>query len=226
MLAVLVVVLLAASCEAFRSAHDFTRSSTSANMFNFSNLQLPSFSKAKAPTISASELKSKIIAESKGTSNGIKATPTQREAIAGLVASLEKLNKSKKPAASPLIDGVWKLAYTTNEGSSAGKIGPFVGEVLQIVNYADTKYVNDVKLLGGALQASLTADWDVLGADKWQVNFRTLALKVLGVKVSDKPFGNVSGIWRMTYIDENMRVLYAQGGKNTVKENVYVLVKE
>jgi hypothetical protein len=44
--------------------------------------------------------------------------------------------------------------------------------------------------------------------------------------VSDKPFGNVNGIWRMTYIDQNMRVLYAIGGKNTVKENVYVLIKE
>jgi len=34
------------------------------------------------------------------------------------------------------------------------------------------------------------------------------------------------GIWRMTYLDESMRILYAQGGKNTVAENIYILSKE
>ena len=34
-----------------------------------------------------------------------------------------------------------------------------------------------------------------------------------------------AGIWRTTYLDEDFRILYATGGKNTVKENVYILTK-
>ena len=49
---------------------------------------------------------------------------------------------------------------------------------------------------------------------------------ILQMKAAGKlgPFGTV-GTWHMSYLDDNMRILYAIGGKNTVVENVYILTK-
>ena len=51
--------------------------------------------------------------------------------------------------------------------------------------------------------------WDNLDDKKWQVKFQGIELKVLGIPVTNKPLDAV-GIWRMTYIDEDLRILYAQ----------------
>ena len=122
------------------------------------------------------------------------------------------------------------LVYTTNGGSSAGKLGPFVGEVEQLIRIAgrdeaDADYINYVRIGGGAVEGALTATWDVLTEDKWQVNFESVKFKVLGFTLADKELSAV-GIWRMTYLDDDFRILYAAGGKNVPKENIYILAKE
>jgi len=122
------------------------------------------------------------------------------------------------------------LVYTTNGGSSAGKLGPFVGEVEQLIRIAgrdeaDADYINYVRIGGGAVEGALTATWDVLSEDKWQVNFESVKFKVLGFTLADKELSAV-GIWRMTYLDDDFRILYAAGGKNVPKENIYILAKE
>ena len=133
---------------------------------------------------------------------------------------------------SPKLDGVWDLVFTTNDGSSAGKIGPFVGDVQQDITLQDQAYVNYVSL--GPVLAFLGATWENIGSNKWKVIFVDISLKVLGIQLLNKKFPeNTTGIWRMTYLDDDFRVLYAAGGKTDTAtknkdgktENIYILGK-
>lgn len=176
----------------------------------------------KAPKVDVTDVKDKIKKLAKGTQNGIKASENAREEIAELVTQLERVSKDSKLTTSPLMEGDWNLVYTTNEGSSAGKIGPLVGDVVQNVNLADGVYLNYVRLPG--IEGALTASWDVLPKNQWRVKFEQIKFSIFGIKVVEKPLGAV-GTWRFTYLDEDLRILYAAGGKNTAKENVYILSK-
>ena len=134
---------------------------------------------------------------------------------------------------SPKLDGSWDLLFTTNDGSSAGKIGPFVGAVQQDIALGNQAYINYVKL--GPVLAFLGATWENLGNNKWKVIFVDISLKILGIQLINKKFpGNTAGIWRMTYLDDDFRVLYAAGGKTDTAtknkdgkvENIYILKKK
>ena len=175
------------------------------------------------------DIKTEIKALAKGTSNGISASNEVRENISQLVAELEAANPTPDLTNSPKLDGSWKLVYTTNEGSSAGKLGPLVGEVEQLICIdgrvgAEQEYINFVRVAGGAFEGALRATWDVLAKDKWQVNFESVRFSVLGITLVEKDLRAV-GIWRMSFLGDDFRILYAAGGKNVPKENIYVLAK-
>ena len=172
---------------------------------------------------SVQELKDELKGLCVGTKNGLVASPELRVKISTLVSEIERNCPTKKMTKSPLLTGSWKLIYTTNEGSSAGKLGPFVGDVEQAITPTD--YVNFVKL--PFLTAFLKADWDVLSDTVWRVNFRTITFQLFGITVSEKPLV-ATGIWRKTYVDESLRVLYAAGNtisQGQLKENIYILSK-
>lgn len=121
-------------------------------------------------------------------------------------------------------DIVTLVVFTTNDGSSAGKLGPFVGKVRQDIVLSEKKYTNYVFL--GPVTGALTATWENLDDKKWKVIFIDIVLTLFGVPLIKKQFpADQTGIWRMTYTDENFRVLYAQGGKNKKLENIYILSK-
>ena len=176
--------------------------------------------------LSALEIKGQIRQLAKGMQNGIGASAAKKAAMAALVAQLEPANRVKKLTSSELLDGTWQLLFTTNEGSSAGKLGPFVGDVAQAIDLNQREYFNYVRLgPGGALvEGSLRATWDNLGDKLWRVKFQSLTLKVFGIQISKAPLV-AEGVWRMTYLDDDLRILYAKGGKNLEKENVYILGK-
>jgi len=179
--------------------------------------------KSKVSKISSIELKDKIRALSRNTANGIKATDNARQEIAATVKLLEAMNPTKDPTSNKKLDGDWKLVYTTNEGSSAGKIGPFVGQVNQIISYNDKEYVNTVNI-GNIVVASLAATWNKKSNSLWEVIFKNIEFRIFGFKISEQPL-TATGIWRKTYLDENFRILYAKGGKNQIQENIYILEK-
>lgn len=175
------------------------------------------------------EIKGEIKALARGTSNGISASDDVREQISGLVSELEAANPTRDLTTSQKLDGRWTLVYTTNGGSSAGKLGPFVGNVEQLIRIDDRDveeqdYFNYVRIAGGAVEGALRATWDVLTKDKWQVNFESVRFSVLGITLVEKELSAV-GIWRKTYVDDDFRILYAAGGKNVPKENIYILAK-
>ena len=196
---------------------------------------LSDFLPAKSQTQSAidsqrvQDIKAEIKALAKGTSNGISASEEVRGNISRLVAELEAANPTPDLTNSPKLDGSWKLVYTTNEGSSAGKLGPLVGEVEQLIRIdgrvgGEEDYINVVRIAGGAIEGALRATWDVLAKDKWQVNFESVRFSVLGITLVQKDLSAV-GIWRMSFLDDDFRILYAAGGKNVPKENIYILAK-
>ena len=57
-----------------------------------------------------------------------------------------------------------------------------------------------------------------------QVNFESVRFSVLGITLVQKDLSAV-GIWRMSFLDDDFRILYAAGGKNVPKENIYILAK-
>lgn len=185
----------------------------------------------KKPTLSKAEriekvekLTSSLLSITKGTSNGIKATSAIRIEIDEVVKNLEDLNEEKKITTSPLMGGNWKLIYTTNSGSSAGKLGPFIGRVDQDIDIDSNEYINYVRL-GGVVQGALTATWDNLSPKLWKVKFQKIAITVFGIPVQKKDLSGSEGTWRMSYLDDKIRILYATG-KNPKIENIYILAKD
>lgn len=169
------------------------------------------------------DLKTRIRTLSSNSNNGISIVDTKKTEILKLVTNLEKKCMESKLTSSRLIDGDWNLLFTTNTGSSAGKLGPFVGRVSQKISLNEKKYYNNVNL-NGIFEGSLLATWDNVDSKKWNVKFKQIEFKLFGLSVLKKEL-TAEGIWRMSYIDSDFRILYAQGGKNAVSENIYILAK-
>ncbi|KAJ1446314.1 hypothetical protein M885DRAFT_547025 [Pelagophyceae sp. CCMP2097] len=162
-------------------------------------------------------LKADVRRLASGTSNGIKASNETRASMRAATDALEKLSPTASPAKSDLLNGKWQLLYTTTSGGSSGALGPFIGDVFQDIDLQSSKYDNIVSLPG--VTGTLGAKWTVDDARTWTVFFTSLKFDVLGITAVEKPLSQ-KGVWRMTYLDENLRVLYASGG---IGENVYVL---
>lgn len=170
------------------------------------------------------KLTNTLLSVTKNISNGIKASSAVRTEIDEVVKDLELLNEEKKITISPAMTGNWKLLYTTNSGSSAGKLGPFIGRVDQDIDMNSGGYVNYVRL-GPVVKGALTATWDNLSPQVWKVKFLEISITVFGIPVQKKSLSGSEGIWRMTYLDDKLRILYAQG-KDPKVENIYILAKD
>lgn len=175
-------------------------------------------------------LKSTIKILSQGTKNGVNAKEEIKEQILELATSLSKLNPTSSISSSPLMTGDWTLLFTTNQGSSAGKLGPLIGRVDQVIDSSNKKYTNFVRIGGNKnksiIEGALNATWKNIGKSDWEVQFLDLKLTLFNsLVIVNKPL-NAEGIWQMTYLDDDFRILYALGGKNTTVKNIYILEKK
>ena len=205
-------------------AVDTRETKTSSNFFS-SFFSLNEKPKTNENIIKQRALLKKSIQElCKNTQNGNKCSEENRKLIEDNARQLEKLNPTSKIATSNEMNGSWNLLYTTNGGSSSGKLGPFVGTVIQDIDMNSGSYDNIVALGNGIVEGRLTATWNTLESNVWEVLFQNLVFKVLGLKIIDKEL-KAKGVWKMTYLDEDLRILYAKGGKNTKQENIYILSK-
>lgn len=122
-----------------------------------------------------------------------------------------------------------QIIFTTTRmiylGSSAGKLGPVVGEVYQQIDLKNKSYLNKVSIFNDLVYAVLSASWTTHSPSLWTVKFGEIIFKVFNIQVIKKSLGGTEGVWRNSYLDDNFRILYAIGGKNTVKENIYILEK-
>mmetsp|Transcript_2684 Transcript_2684/g.3658 ORF Transcript_2684/g.3658 Transcript_2684/m.3658 type:complete len:212 (-) Transcript_2684:122-757(-) len=157
--------------------------------------------------LSPSQIKSKIVKLAQGTQNGLNASPRTSAEINKLCDIL-KPSPQRKPALSSALNGRWELLYTTTTGNSAGKLGPLVGKVYQEIDLQSLRYLNILEL--GPIVAKLDATWEILAPDQWKVIFRSLQFSILGFSFPEKDL-SATGIWRMTYLDDDFRILYAKG---------------
>ena len=67
---------------------------------------------------------------------GVSADEIDKERVEELAQDLEKINPTKKPLKSPLINGQWELVYTTSDGILGTKKPPYLrpqGPIYQLI---------------------------------------------------------------------------------------------
>jgi len=149
---------------------------------------------------------------------GVYASDEQRQAAVAAAEALEKYDSPfDKPASTDAVngalDGTWALEFTTTKESSAGKIGPFLGTVTQEVKVSEDLYTNNVRF--GPLSLTLGANWNVLDDQNWRVNFVDIVVKLFGLELKRIAFPpERGGFWRMTYTDNDLRVLWTLPGES------------
>mmetsp|Transcript_20560 Transcript_20560/g.55388 ORF Transcript_20560/g.55388 Transcript_20560/m.55388 type:complete len:211 (+) Transcript_20560:226-858(+) len=190
---------------------------------------------AAAVSSTVHPLKRSIVRLSRGTSNGLYADDSAAAQIGALAQLLAEENPTKDIASTPIINGEWELVYTSTKGGSAGKLGPVVGRVEQHFDLDAGEYVNWVKVGpgdAGLVTGKLRATWEAVEDDLWEVTFQSISFKALGLPiVTDKPL-SAKGVWRLAYIDDDFRVLYAAGtsykpdAPRRLAENIYILARK
>lgn len=86
-----------------------------------------------------------------GKNRGLLATDTQRQAILSAIAQLEERNPTPRPVeASSLLDGDWRLIYTTSRGILGIDQVPLLklGQVYQCIRAAEARVYNIAEVYG------------------------------------------------------------------------------
>lgn len=92
--------------------------------------QLTTASAAKTEASSAESVKQEISRLS-GTLYGHDLSDDTRRLIAAAVDQLQSLGPKPQPNVQKLAGTQWQLLYTTSQGTSSGKVGPFITKVRQ-----------------------------------------------------------------------------------------------
>jgi len=145
-------------------------------------------------------LKTQIIKAAKGTRNGVDADERKRATVAALCDELEA--RQDKQLFAPL-EGEHSLVFTTVQGGSSGKLGPFVGDVTQTF-LDDVKFVNSVEL--GPLRLALQAKRTPKDGQTYRVDFESLGVELFGFKLFEKAMGG-GGAWKLRYVDDDLRIM-------------------
>jgi len=86
-----------------------------------------------------------------GKNRGIIATETEKQAILAAISRLEERNPTPRPVeASDLLDGDWRLLYTTSRGILGFERIPLakLGQVYQCIRAAETAVYNIAEIYG------------------------------------------------------------------------------
>jgi PAP_fibrillin len=95
--------------------------------------------------------KAELLTAIAGKNRGLAATETQKSAILAAIAQLEGRNPTPRPLEVPqLLDGDWRLLYTTSRGILGFEQIPFLqlGEVYQCVRTLEAKLYNIAEIQG------------------------------------------------------------------------------
>jgi hypothetical protein len=95
--------------------------------------------------------KAELLTAIAGKNRGLAATETQKSAILAAIAQLEGRNPTPRPLEVPqLLDGDWRLLYTTSRGILGFEKIPFLqlGEVYQCVRTLEAKLYNIAEIQG------------------------------------------------------------------------------
>lgn len=64
------------------------------------------------------------------------------------------------------------------------------------------------------------------GATSWKVDFESLSIKLFGVPIVTKQFENTSRVWRMSYLDDDVRIVRAGRTGKSKDDVVFYMTKE
>jgi hypothetical protein len=178
---------------------------------------------AQAETRAAADkvaaIKRDIIALS-GTKYGHDLDEVTRQQVQSRVKQLEGLQLPVQVQLDKLTGTQWTTVYTTSTGTSSGKVGPFITQVIQDFPAAEPGvYYNESRL--GLVCARLRGDYKVTRDDRVDLQFKNLVLRVGPFQAAEKVFGPTErrGYWKITYCDDDFRVF------NTNMGNMFVLRK-
>ncbi|KAI8477172.1 MAG: hypothetical protein J3K34DRAFT_398508 [Monoraphidium minutum] len=182
----------------------------------FLNLKLPSFG-ASAKSESRMEKKQELLDYLAPLKRGLLATPEQRAEVEARAAALERANPTPKPLASPLLNGRWRLEYTTSDSILGTSKPAFLrpsGPIYQFLDGGSLKAKNQET---GPLYNSVDAELTPLSSSKVKVQFKTFRIFGL-IPITAPP--TAVGELDVTYLDETLRI--SRGDKG----NLFVLVQD
>ena len=195
--------------------------------------QLPSFlplvvtpSREQAADL-LSDLRSKIRQAPK---NGIDTPPTLEKEIILLCERLEKCNPTPRPIRNTKkMNGFWKMLWTNfyPVAPSSGKLGPFVGDVYQDVDFSG-KARNILRIDFPPIVGELVASPSIVNDSTMAITFESVGNKLAGVlplgpKIQFEPNKEVR-LWEHVYVDDDIRILYARRKEDTESRGfVYVM---
>lgn len=148
---------------------------------------------------------------------GITASEQDQQEVEQLIQQLEKVNPNKNSLSSPLINGQWRLIYTTSD-SILGKSRPAPlrpsGKILQIIDAPNGKARNqETWPFFNSVKADLTP------VSKSKANVQFTQFKIFGLIPVTAP-DSAKGSLDTTYLDEELRI--SRGDKG----NVFCLVMD
>lgn len=162
------------------------------------------------------QLKSELLRLSSETKRGLVATPEQTREIERLFCKLEKLNPTKAPLKSPLVNGDWSLEYTTSASIlGKGDIFPKVGPIVQTIDTEtlSAKNAEVVSYFGLRVPRQITAELDPQNSQFTNVQFKQFQIGPLQIKAPP----SFKGALDVTYLDKDLRL--SRGDKG----NIFVL---
>jgi hypothetical protein len=146
---------------------------------------------------------------------GLAATDADAAEVDSAARALERLNPTRAPLASPLINGKWELLYTTS-ASILGKGKPaFLRPLGPIYQTLDAPGLRARNRESAPLFNTVSADLAPMSSSKVAVQFDTFGL--FGGLISIKAPPSAKGELDMTYVDDELRV--SRGDKG----NLFVL---
>jgi len=190
--------------------------------------------------------KSKLIEILTGKNRGLLASKNDGKEILAAIAQLEDYNPNRHPLeAKELLNGNWKLLYTTSQELLRIDNFPFLklGEIYQCIRVQDTAIYNIAEVYGLPFLegiVSVVAEFEAVSEKRVNVKFNRSILglqsfigyqspnRLISEIESGKKFTAVDfniqnreqkGWLDITYLDENLRIGRGNQG------NVFVLIK-
>mmetsp|Transcript_97923 Transcript_97923/g.281717 ORF Transcript_97923/g.281717 Transcript_97923/m.281717 type:complete len:192 (-) Transcript_97923:54-629(-) len=163
------------------------------------------------------QLKRELLQLSKQTKRGIEATPAQQEKILDLFQKLERLNPTRKPLQSPLLNADWSLEYSTSDSIIGKGDFPRIGPIVQTIDTTSLKAENSevVSYYGIPVPRKVTAELAPQNDQLTNVQFKQFRVGPIGFKAPE----TFKGYLDITYLDDEVRLTRGDKG------NIFVLTR-
>jgi hypothetical protein len=168
-MAILLVLLISADGFQLQSK-SVARDRPQAYRYQMSFFGFNTQAKPASSPASIFQLKSELYGKMKlAQPNGIGTAASLRQEIDTISRRLEKQNPTSKPAYSDKMNGFWKMDYTdySPPAASAGKLGPFIGDVYQDLDSKNSKITNLLKIGFPPIKGGLVAKQRIFDANTW-----------------------------------------------------------